>query len=133
MADTPSLAVWAADNRSGLLARGPRKECVFAYSPDAGADAQVSLTMPVRLESWVSRDLHPVFQMNLPEGALLEAIRRAIAKVVGRMTFPSSASQGETRWEGTGFRSPATSRRTLRRHRSPSTNCSPIRHEGTLP
>ena len=83
MADTPSLAVWAADNRSGLLARGPRKECVFAYSPDAGADAQVSLTMPVRLESWVSRDLHPVFQMNLPEGALLEAIRRAIAKVVG--------------------------------------------------
>jgi serine/threonine-protein kinase HipA len=39
--------------------------------------------MPVRLESWLSRDLHPVFQMNLPEGALLEAIRRAIAKVVG--------------------------------------------------
>ena len=47
------------------------------------AEAQVSLTMPVRLESWVSRDLHPIFQMNLPEGALLEAIRRAIAKVVG--------------------------------------------------
>ena len=42
-------------------------------------DAQVSLTMPVRLESWVSRDLHPVFQMNLPEGALLETIRRSLA------------------------------------------------------
>jgi serine/threonine-protein kinase HipA len=39
--------------------------------------------MPVRLESWVSRDLHPIFQMNLPEGALLEAIRRAIAKLAG--------------------------------------------------
>jgi serine/threonine-protein kinase HipA len=39
--------------------------------------------MPVRLESWVSRDLHPVFQMNLPEGALLDAIRRAIAKLSG--------------------------------------------------
>jgi len=83
MTDTPSLAVWAADKRSGLLAREARKEYVFAYSPDAGAAAQVSLTMPVRLESWVSRDLHPVFQMNLPEGALLEAIRRAIAKVMG--------------------------------------------------
>lgn len=46
-------------------------------------DAQVSLTMPVRLESWVSRDLHPVFQMNLPEGALLDAIRRAISKLAG--------------------------------------------------
>ncbi len=83
MADITSLAVWAGDRRSGFLARQPRNEYVFAYSPDAGADAQVSLTMPVRLESWVSRDLHPVFQMNLPEGALLEAIRRAIAKVVG--------------------------------------------------
>jgi serine/threonine-protein kinase HipA len=39
--------------------------------------------MPVRLESWLSRDLHPIFQMNLPEGALLEAIRRAIAKLAG--------------------------------------------------
>jgi len=27
--------------------------------------------------------LHPIFQMNLPEGALLEVIRRAISKVVG--------------------------------------------------
>lgn len=39
--------------------------------------------MPVRLESWTSRDLHPIFQMNLPEGALLEAIRRAVAKIAG--------------------------------------------------
>ncbi len=43
----------------------------------------MSLTMPVRLESWVSRDLHPAFQMNLPEGALLDAIRRTIAKLAG--------------------------------------------------
>lgn len=27
--------------------------------------------------------MHPIFQMNLPEGALLEAIRRAIAKLAG--------------------------------------------------
>jgi serine/threonine-protein kinase HipA len=83
MSGISSLAVWAAGKRSGLLARELRQEYVFAYSPDADAVTQVSLTMPVRLESWVSRDLHPIFQMNLPEGALLEAIRRAIAKVVG--------------------------------------------------
>lgn len=83
MAAASSLAVWAAEARSGILAREGGLRYVFAYAADAGAEAQVSLTMPVRLESWASRDLHPIFQMNLPEGALLEAIRRAIAKVVG--------------------------------------------------
>lgn len=79
------LAVWAADSRAGLLDRTPdQRQYVFAYDHSAASpDVQVSLTMPVRLESWLSRDLHPIFQMNLPEGALLEAIRRAIAKLVG--------------------------------------------------
>ncbi|MEW6665541.1 MAG: type II toxin-antitoxin system HipA family toxin [Thermodesulfobacteriota bacterium] len=83
MAAASSLAVWAAGVKSGILARERDKEFVFAYSTDAGNEAQVSLTMPIRLEGWVSRDQHPIFQMNLPEGALLESIRRAIAKVVG--------------------------------------------------
>ena len=79
------LAVWAAECRAGLLDRTlDQRQYVFAYDQSAESkDAQVSLTMPVRLESWLSRDLHPVFQMNLPEGALLEAIRRAIAKLAG--------------------------------------------------
>lgn len=83
MAAAPSLAVWAGEIKSGILDRERDREYVFAYSTEAGTEAQVSLTMPVRLESWVSRDLHPIFQMNLPEGALLEAIRRAIAKMIG--------------------------------------------------
>ena len=83
MAAASSLAVWAATARSGILAREGGLRYVFAYAADAGPQAQVSLTMPVRLESWVSRDLHPIFQVNLPEGALLEAIRQAIAKIVG--------------------------------------------------
>ena len=83
MPGVSSLAVWAASRRSGLLARQPSLNYVFAYDSGVDNDAQESLTMPVRLESWVSRELHPIFQMNLPEGALLEAIRRAIAKVIG--------------------------------------------------
>ena len=83
ISDISSLAVWVADKQSGLLARELRKEYVFAYVQDAEALNQVSLTMPVRLASWMSRELHPVFQMNLPEGALLEAIRRSIAKIIG--------------------------------------------------
>ena len=79
------LSVWAADQRAGLLERvSEQSHYVFAYDPAAiSPGAQVSLTMPVRLESWSSRDLHPIFQMNLPEGALLEAIRRGIAKLAG--------------------------------------------------
>jgi len=83
MPNVDALAVWAANRRSGLIAREQRDRYVFAYNREAGDPDQVSLTMPVRLESWTSRELHPIFQMNLPEGALREAIRRAIAKVIG--------------------------------------------------
>jgi serine/threonine-protein kinase HipA len=83
MTGASSLAVWSANQRSGLLARESGSRYVFSYDPNAGPGMQVSLTMPVRLESWGSSDLHPIFQMNLPEGALLEAIRRAIAKIIG--------------------------------------------------
>jgi serine/threonine-protein kinase HipA len=80
-----TLAVWGAGNRAGLLERAKdRRQYVFAYDQAALLpDAQVSLTMPLRLESWLSRDLHPIFQMNMPEGALLEAIRREVAKLAG--------------------------------------------------
>jgi len=81
-----TLAVWAEGHRAGLLdqSSADQRHYVFTCDPAAVApDAQVSLTMPIRLESWLSRDLHPIFQMNLPEGALLEAVRRAIAKLTG--------------------------------------------------
>lgn len=79
------LAVWGGEQRSGLLERAvDRRQYVFVYDPATPLpEARVSLTMPLRLESWVSHELHPIFQMNLPEGALLEAIRRSIAKLAG--------------------------------------------------
>jgi serine/threonine-protein kinase HipA len=83
MSGVTSLAVWTDRVKAGILAREGRQQYVFAYTPGVDNTSAVSLTMPVRLESWVSRELHPVFQMNLPEGALLETIRRAIAKLVG--------------------------------------------------
>jgi HipA-like protein len=122
MGAASSLAVWAAEVRSGILARERRQEYVFAYSADAGTEAQVSLTMPVRVESWVSRDLHPIFQMNLPEGALLEAIRRAIAKVVGEddlsiLRVTGGNQVGRNRFSLPGDEHPSIS--------DPSTNFSP--------
>lgn len=78
-------AVWVGDEKVGLLENSDdRFSYLFAYNHNLGGNSEaVSLTMPVRLESWKSRGLHPVFQMNLPEGALLEAIRRAISKIAG--------------------------------------------------
>ena len=80
-----TLAVWVASHKAGFLERSQdQHQYVFAYNPATEIPgAQVSLTMPVRLESWLSRDLHPIFQMNIPEGALLEAIRHSIAKLAG--------------------------------------------------
>lgn len=79
------LTVWGGEQRSGFLERAAdRRQYVFAYAVAASPPyAQVSLTMPLRLESWVSHELHPIFQMNLPEGALLDAIRSSIAKLAG--------------------------------------------------
>ena len=41
----------------------------------------VSLTMPIRNASWDSKELHPIFQMNMPEGALKDAIRTHFSKI----------------------------------------------------
>lgn len=48
-----------------------------------GAKEALSLTMPIRTESYTTSELHPVFQMNLPEGHLRQAIERATAKQYG--------------------------------------------------
>jgi len=54
---------------------------IMSYHPDA--HEALSLTMPLRNESYAYEGLHPIFQMNLPEGALREALERATAKHYG--------------------------------------------------
>jgi serine/threonine-protein kinase HipA len=55
----------------------------FTYDLNAQADTAVSLTMPPRPRSYVHASLHPVFQMNLPEGFLLERLRQQLSKTTG--------------------------------------------------
>ncbi len=74
-----SLKVWIDAGAVGDL-EGP-DPFVFGYRRGTDASLAVSLTMPVRLQSWTDRVLHPIFQMNLPEGAMLIAVRQAIAKI----------------------------------------------------
>jgi serine/threonine-protein kinase HipA len=57
---------------------------VLTYRSGVAADDFVSLTMPVRTESYVWDDqLHPVFQMNLPEGYLLQVLQEQFGPHIG--------------------------------------------------
>lgn len=54
---------------------------LFGYG-QAPAIAAISLTMPVRKAQYAHAALHPIFQMNLPEGFLLEQLQNRLAKIV---------------------------------------------------
>ncbi len=68
----------------GTLGRAQsRIDSVFAYAEDAREENAVSLTMPARLESYTwERGVPPVFEMNLPEGALRDELTRRFSKAI---------------------------------------------------
>ncbi len=79
------IKAWTDGAEAGLFDRHGERGTTFAYLPGAASARAVSVTMPVRLESWsVPFGLPPIFEMNLPEGALRERLRLAFAKATGR-------------------------------------------------
>lgn len=73
--------VLVARQRVGRLARVQQRHS-FTYGLDA--TEALSLTMPLRVETYnYEQGLHPLFQMNLPEGYLRQAIERFAAKNFG--------------------------------------------------
>lgn len=72
------INIYTNEQKAGILAKEGEKH-VFSYAPDA--TVPISVTMPPRTESWVSSNLHPIFEMNIPEGALKETIRERFAKI----------------------------------------------------
>ena len=83
------MKIWTDEHPAGLLDRDRRtglteRGSTFAYSQGVEAARAVSVTMPVRLASWdTSFGVAPIFEMNLPEGALRERLRAAFAKATG--------------------------------------------------
>jgi serine/threonine-protein kinase HipA len=78
------IKVWTDAAEAGLLDRLQDRGSAFAYLPETVSRRAVSVTMPVRLPSWdVPFGLAPIFEMNLPEGALRERLRLAFAKATG--------------------------------------------------
>jgi serine/threonine-protein kinase HipA len=69
----------------GTLARSQIEEdaYLFGYASDCRDEDAVSLTMPVVRDQYDSMNgLLPIFEMNLPEGALLERLRMQFAKLI---------------------------------------------------
>jgi serine/threonine-protein kinase HipA len=78
------IKVWTDGAEAGLLDRFGARGSTFVSLPGASPARSVSVTMPVRLSSWdVQYGLHPIFEMNLPEGVLRERLRLAFAKATG--------------------------------------------------
>lgn len=81
----PPLHVFTGKAPVGTLARSDVEAETFLFGYRAGtaaADA-VSLTMPLRADQYDSMaGLLPVFEMNLPEGALRERLRLQFAKTI---------------------------------------------------
>lgn len=78
------IRVWSDDVTAGLLDRHGARGATFVYEPSADERRAVSLTMPVRLASWDNAwGIHPIFEMNLPEGFLREKLRLTFAKAIG--------------------------------------------------
>lgn len=70
------LAVHVGREHVATLERADAFRHVLTYRPGVDKEHFVSLTMPVRTESWVwPQGLHPFFQQNLPEGYLLSILR----------------------------------------------------------
>jgi serine/threonine-protein kinase HipA len=78
------LNVYVLGQHVGVLEQVGDFKSVMAYLPDVAPESLVSLTMPVRTESYPWDDeLHPIFRMNLPEGYLLQVLQEEFGPIVG--------------------------------------------------
>jgi Uncharacterized protein related to capsule biosynthesis enzymes len=81
----PPLHVFTANPVVGSLTRSDVEPdtTLFGYREGTKPEHAVSLTMPVRADQYDSMaGLLPIFEMNLPEGALRERLRLQFAKTI---------------------------------------------------
>jgi serine/threonine-protein kinase HipA len=78
------LAVHVLGRSVAVLEQSGDFKSVLTYHADTAVNDFISLTMPVRTESYVWDDqLPPVLQMNLPEGYLLQVLQEQFGPHVG--------------------------------------------------
>ncbi len=78
------LNVHVLGKHVGVLEQVGDFKSVMTYVPEVEPENLVSLTMPVRTESYPWDDeLHPIFRMNLPEGYLLQVLQEEFGPHIG--------------------------------------------------
>ena len=96
------LTVKVDSKTSGILSF-EGNEYIFSYKIEDKKDF-ISLTMPVRAKSWNSKNLHPIFEMHLPEGYLLSIIKKHFSKFTktddfGLLKLMSPSIKGRVSYE----------------------------------
>lgn len=87
-------------------------EYIFRYSTTEPKNF-ISLIMPVRTKDYIHKNLHPIFEMHLPEGYLLSIIKKHFSKIIkmddfgllkvmspsikGRITYKSNLQTSDER------------------------------------
>ena len=78
------LSVYVLGREVAVLEPVGDFKSVLTYNANTATNDFVSLTMPVRTESYTWNDqLHPIFQMNLPEGYLLQVLQEQFGPHIG--------------------------------------------------
>lgn len=73
-----NLQIAVQQGHSGILHKG--SQFIFTYDEPENLSREVSLVMPGPGSPFVSNVLHPIFDMNVPEGYLADQIRRRMSK-----------------------------------------------------
>jgi len=82
MSSPLALEVATPDGFAGDLFWSERtRNYLFRYDRRAGHAHELCLSMPLRIDEYSSDQLHPIFQMNLPEGFLLDELKRRLSKI----------------------------------------------------
>lgn len=79
------LDIFVGKDRVGTLGRSElqARTYLFNYLPTTAEPQAISLTMPVLPDQYqFQQGVHPIFQMNLPEGELREMLRNSFQKTV---------------------------------------------------
>ena len=97
MTQITTLDVYVSEIRVGVLTSNPEGLYIFTYLPETSPENLVSLTMPVRAESykWERGGLHPFFQMNLPEGAKKALLQERLGSLTAVTDFGLLALTGQ--------------------------------------
>ncbi|RLA83306.1 MAG: type II toxin-antitoxin system HipA family toxin, partial [Epsilonproteobacteria bacterium] len=96
-----NLKVNVTDLNVGKLSKEDNKY-IFSYNHN-NTDF-ISLTMPSRDEQYLNSNLHPIFEMHLPEGYLLSIIKKHFSKLTktddfGMLKIMSSSIKGRITYD----------------------------------